>query len=213
MTTPAAGGIHGARLQHALRGFRARAETAGLVDIAFCTTDSPIGPLLLAASRSGLVRIAFAGGEDAALEELAVRISPRLLEAPQRLDQARRELDLYFEGRLRRFSTPIDWSLVGPFGRRVLHRTAAIPYGQVVPYAGVAREIGAPLAARAVGNALGANPIPVVVPCHRVVRSGGALGGYGGGLERKRYLLGLEGRGSPGGPPPSVTSPAAARSG
>ena len=105
----------------------------------------------------------------------------------------RRELEEYFDGRRRQFELPLDWTLVGPFGRRVLGVTSEIPYGGVLSYAEVAAEAGSPRGSRAAGNALGANPIPIVVPCHRVLRSGGALGGYGGGLERKRFLLELEG--------------------
>ena len=125
--------------------------------------------------------------------EVATNLSPRILEAPRRLDPVRRELDSYFSGRLRDFDLDLDWSLVGPFAQRVLRRKAArIPYGSVSSYGDVAHEIGSPRAARAVGNALGSNPIPVVVPCHRVVRTGGNIGGYGGGLPRKRWLLDLE---------------------
>jgi methylated-DNA-[protein]-cysteine S-methyltransferase len=181
------------RLPHVIAGFRRRAEAGGLLDIAYTAMDTPIGPLLLAATDAGLVAVAFSGKHDDTLNELAMRLSPRILEAPGRLDAVRRELDAYFEGKLRDFSVPLDWSLVGTFSRRVLDRTAQIPYGGVSSYRDVARSIGTPLAARAVGNALGSNPIPVIVPCHRVTRTGGALGGYGGGLDRKTYLLTLEG--------------------
>ena len=173
--------------------FLERAEAKGLVDVAVTTMDSPVGTLLLMATPKGLVRIAFeTENRDEVLGEVATRISPRILEAPRRLDPVRRELDRYFAGRLQDFDVPLDWSLVGDFARRVLRRTARIPYGSVASYGNVALEIGTPRAARAVGNALGSNPIPVVVPCHRVVRSGGAIGGYGGGLQRKRWLLALE---------------------
>ena len=181
------------RLPDVIAGFRRRAEADGLVEIAYTAMDSPIGPLLLAATEAGLVAVAFSGKHDDTLNELASRVSPRILEAPGRLDVVRRELDAYFEGKLRDFSVPLDWSLAGTFSRRVLDRTARIPYGDVSSYRDVARSIGTPLAARAVGNALGSNPIPVIVPCHRVTRTGGALGGYGGGLDRKTYLLTLEG--------------------
>ena len=181
------------RLPDVIAGFRRRAEAGGLLDIAYTAMDSPIGPLLLAATNAGVVAVAFSGKHDDTLNELAMRVSPRILEAPGRLDAVRRELDAYFEGKLRDFSVPLDWSLVGTFSRRVLDRTAQIPYGGVSSYRDVARSIGTPLAARAVGNALGSNPIPVIVPCHRVTRTGGALGGYGGGLDRKTYLLTLEG--------------------
>jgi methylated-DNA-[protein]-cysteine S-methyltransferase len=139
------------------------------------------------------VRVAFPEEDaDATLERLAMRISPRIVEAAKPLDAIRRELDEYFDGRRRHFALPLDWTLVGPFGRRVLRVTSQIPYGGVLSYAEVAAEAGSPRGSRAAGNALGANPIPIVVPCHRVLRSGGALGGYGGGLERKRFLLELE---------------------
>jgi len=176
--------------------FQERAQAEGLVDVAFATMDSPVGTLLLAATARGLVEIAFTGNGtrvDDALDELARKVSPRILEAPARLDPVRSQLDEYFNGHRVDFDVRLDRSLMGPFARRVLGRTERIPYGSVSTYAQVARHIGAPRAARAVGNALAANPIPVIVPCHRVVRTGGALGGYGGGLDRKEWLLDLEG--------------------
>lgn len=173
--------------------FLDRAEASGLVDVAVTTMDSPLGELLLLATRRGLVRIAFESeNRDEVLGDVATHLSPRILEAPRRLDSVRRELDRYFNGELREFDLDLDWSLVGPFARRVLRRTARIPYGSVASYGDVALGIGVPRGARAVGNALGSNPIPVVVPCHRVVRTGGAMGGYGGGVPRKRWLLDLE---------------------
>lgn len=173
--------------------FLERADAGGLLDVAVATMDSPVGTLLLMATRRGLVRIAFeTENRDDVLGEVAERLSPRIFDAPRRLDPVRRELDRYFAGRLRDFEVPIDWSLSGDFARRVLRRTARIPYGSVASYGEVAAGIGTPRGARAVGNALGSNPIPVVVPCHRVVRSGGAIGCYGGGLPRKRLLLALE---------------------
>ena len=173
--------------------FFERAEAQRLIDVAVTTMDSPIGTLLLMATPKGLVRIAFDyENRDEVFGEVAERLSPRILEAPRRLDPVRRELDRYFAGTLRDFEAPIDWSLTGPFARRVLRRTARIPYGSVASYGDVAVDVGTPRGARAVGNALGSNPIPVVVPCHRVVRTGGALGGYGGGVPRKRWLLELE---------------------
>jgi methylated-DNA-[protein]-cysteine S-methyltransferase len=175
--------------------FRDRAEASGLVDVAVTTMDSPIGTLLLMATRRGLVRVAFEDeNRDEVLGEVASHLSPRILEAPRRLDPVRRELDAYFSGSLQEFDLDLDWSLVGPFARRVLRRTSRIPYGSVASYGQVALGVGTPRGARAVGNALGSNPIPVVVPCHRVVRTGGAMGGYGGGLPRKRWLLDLESR-------------------
>ena len=123
---------------------------------------------------------------------LAARLSPRILERQADLDTLRRELDEYFAGARRAFDLPIDWSLAPGFGRRVLRATARIPYGERATYGEVATLAGSPGGARATGNALGANPIPIVVPCHRVVRSGGALGGYTGGIDRKLLLLGVE---------------------
>jgi methylated-DNA-[protein]-cysteine S-methyltransferase len=173
--------------------FLERADASGLIDIAVTSMDSPIGTLLLMATPKGLVRIAFEDeNRDDVITEVADHLSPRILEAPRRLDPVRRELDSYFAGKLRDFEAPIDWSLAGTFARRVLRRTANIPYGSVASYGDVAAGVGTPRGARAVGNALGSNPIPVVVPCHRVVRTGGAIGGYGGGLPRKRWLLALE---------------------
>jgi methylated-DNA-[protein]-cysteine S-methyltransferase len=188
----AAGGLAapGAALEEAVV---ARAEREGLVDVAYATVDSPLGPLTVAATAAGLLRVAYDGGDEV-LEDLAARVSPRVLESPARLDRARRELDEYFEGRRTRFEVPIDWSLVRGFTRRVLDVTARIPFGELESYAVVAGRAGSPRAVRAAGNALGANPMPVVVPCHRVVRTGGGLGGYTGGLGRKEFLLRLEGR-------------------
>jgi methylated-DNA-[protein]-cysteine S-methyltransferase len=177
----------------AIARMRDRAQREGLVDVGYVTMDTPIGRLLLAATDDGLARIAFAEELDTALVEMSLQLSPRILESPKRLDHARRQLDRYFGRKLTTFDMPIDRALIGPFARRVLDRTASIPYGAYASYSQVAREIGAPLAARAVGNALGSNPIPVVIPCHRVLRTGGSLGGYGGGLDRKRFLLELEG--------------------
>jgi methylated-DNA-[protein]-cysteine S-methyltransferase len=173
------------------------ADAAGVLDLAYTIERTPLGELLLAATTRGLVQISFlddgAHSADAALSELARRISPRILADPRRLDPARRELEEFFSGRRRRFEAPQDWRLIGGFARRVLRATARIPYGELSTYGGVARSVGSPRAYRAVGNALGSNPLPIVVPCHRVVREGGRLGGYGGGLERKRTLLALEG--------------------
>jgi methylated-DNA-[protein]-cysteine S-methyltransferase len=162
--------------------------------VSYTTLDSPIGPLLLAATPVGLVRIAFADHVDAesVLRDLSIRVSPRVLASTARLQPVLRQLDSYFSGETRRFDVQLDWRLIGPFARRVLNYTSRIPYGRSASYGTVARDIGAPNASRAVGNALAGNPIPVVIPCHRVLRSGGALGGYGGGIDRKRWLLNLE---------------------
>src|SRR4051795_1525413 len=172
-----------------------RAAEEGLLDVAYTSVDSPLGPLVVASTPKGLVRVSYTEfrGEDAVLEDLARRVSPRVLEAPARLDGVRRELDEYFEGCRQEFDTPIDWSHLAGFTREVLRATAAIRFGEVSTYAGVAEAAGSPRAVRAAGNALGANPMPVVVPCHRVLRTGGSLGGYTGGLERKEFLLRLEG--------------------
>ena len=177
------------------------AATAGLLDVAYTTHETPVGRLLLAATDAGLVRLAYVDGvthvdgqdEDAVLADLALRVSPRILAAPRRLDEPRRELDEYFAGARRRFEIRLDWSLTHGFGRRVLEATARVPFGAVTTYRGVAGEAGSPKASRAAGNALGANPIPIIVPCHRVLHAGGGLGGYTGGLERKRTLLTIEG--------------------
>lgn len=171
-----------------------RAESEGLLDVAYANVESPFGSLLLAATPRGLVRVSLPGYDpDEALEELAGRVSPRVLEAPARLDDARRQLDLYFEGRLTRFDLPLDWRLSKDFRRRALRAVASIPYGQTRTYMQVAASAGNERAVRAAGTACGSNPIPIVVPCHRVLRTGGALGGYGGGLPMKRALLELEG--------------------
>jgi methylated-DNA-[protein]-cysteine S-methyltransferase len=177
-----------------LNRFAERADAEGLLDVAYATTDSPFGQLLLAATPRGLVRVNLPTYDaEETLEELAARISPRLLEAPARLDEARRELDLYFEGKLTEFDLPLDWRLSEGFRKEVQRAIARIPYGQTRSYTEVARSAGNERAVRAAGSACGSNPIPIVVPCHRVLRSGGALGGYGGGLPMKEALLRLEG--------------------
>jgi methylated-DNA-[protein]-cysteine S-methyltransferase len=177
-----------------LKSLVERAADEGLLDVAYTTTDSPFGGLLLAATRRGLVRVGLPEqGQDELLKDLAARISPRVLESPAQLDDARRELDLYFEGRLTEFDLPLDWRLSHDFRRRVLRAINRIPYGQTRSYTQVAASAGNERAVRAAGSACGSNPIPIVVPCHRVLRTGGALGGYGGGLPMKRALLELEG--------------------
>jgi methylated-DNA-[protein]-cysteine S-methyltransferase len=171
-----------------------RADQEGLVDVAYTEIDSPVGKLLVAATPRGLVRVTFPVEEpEKVLEQLAASVSPRVLEAPARLDEVRRELDRYFEGRQREFDLPLDWQLTRGFYRKVLRATARIPYGQTRSYSEMAKRAGSPRAVRATGTALGSNPLPIIVPCHRVLRSGGALGGYGGGLEVKQALLELEG--------------------
>jgi len=171
-----------------------RASDEGLLDVAYAMSDSPFGALLLAATPKGLVKLSLPGHDpEQALEDLAARISPRLLEAPARLDEARRELDLYFEGKLTEFDLPLDWQLSRDFRRRALRAIDRIPYGKTRSYTEIARSAGNERAVRAAGSACGSNPIPIVVPCHRVLRTGGALGGYGGGLPMKEALLKLEG--------------------
>jgi len=171
-----------------------RAVDAGLADVAYGSMDSPVGELLVAVTDRGLVRVAFASEpSDEVLEELAARVSPRVLRLPRRTDAARRELNEYFAGDRHRFDLPLDWSLVRGFAEGVLRATASVPFGSVTTYQQMAEAAGSPRASRAAGNALGSNPIPIVVPCHRVLHSGGGLGGYAGGLDRKRYLLSLEG--------------------
>lgn len=188
----------GAPSQQTLDALTARADAEGLVDVAYAQADSPFGPLTVAATESGLVLLAYPERPlDELLGRLAARISPRVLEAPARLDPVRRELDEYFEGRRRKFDLPIDWSLNGGgFFQAVLRATAQIDYGETITYREVAARAGNAKAVRAAGNGLGSNQIPIVVPCHRVVASGGGLGGYTGGVERKQLLLGLE-RGEP----------------
>ena len=171
-----------------------RAAREGLIDVAYDSVDSPIGTLVVATTGKGLVRISFPSEtEGLVLEELARRLSPRVVRSPRKVSAVARELDEYFAGRRKRFDYPLDWSLVGPYARKVLRATAAIPFGKVSTYREVATKAGNPAASRAAGNALGSNPIPVVVPCHRVLRTGGGLGGYGGGLDVKEHLLRLEG--------------------
>jgi methylated-DNA-[protein]-cysteine S-methyltransferase len=172
-----------------------RAAAEGLLDVAYSTVDSPLGPLMVAATPRGLVRVSYSQfrDDDAVLADLARRVSPRVLEAPARLDGPRRELDEYFEGRRTEFDLPIDWALTRGFTTEVLRATAAVGFGQTTTYAEVAGAAGSPRAVRAAGNSLGSNPMPIVVPCHRVLRTGGALGGYTGGVERKEFLLRLEG--------------------
>ncbi|MGE5289043.1 MAG: methylated-DNA--[protein]-cysteine S-methyltransferase [Micromonosporaceae bacterium] len=171
----------------------AAAGREGILDIAYRIMDTPVGPLLLAATEQGLVRIAFPGqGHDAALAQLAEVISPRILNAPGRLDAVARQLDEYFARRRRVFDVPLDLRLSKGFRRSVLAHLPHIPYGGTESYAQVAAAAGSPRAVRAVGSACAANPVPIVVPCHRVVRSDGSFGGYAGGADAKRTLLTLE---------------------
>ena len=183
-----------AAAEAAAERFVAVAAAEGLADVAYATVDSPFGVLLVASTGRGVVRIAFRPEDpDDVLEELSRKISPRVLEAPARLDDLRRELGEYFAGERHTFDLPLDWRLVRGFSERVLRATARIPYGSVSTYMSMAAAAGNPRAYRAAGNALGSNPIPIVVPCHRVLATGGGLGGYGGGLPMKQALLELEG--------------------
>src|SRR5215203_1551385 len=188
-----------ADLDRAVEGLLARAQRDGLIDVAYAPVDSPFGRLLVARTDRGVVRVALPNelrhrSHEEVLEELASRISPRLLEAPGKLDEERRELDDYFEGRRQKFDVPVDWALTVPgFRSRALHAVARIPYGKTKTYTEIAKAAGNPRAFRAAGTACGHNPIPLIVPCHRVVQSGGGIGNYGGGPEMKKALLDLEG--------------------
>jgi methylated-DNA-[protein]-cysteine S-methyltransferase len=170
-----------------------RAAAQGILDVAYRTVDTPVGTLLLAATETALIRVAYeTEGHDEVLATLAARISPRILHAPGRLDAAARELDEYFAGRRRGFDLPLDLSLSTGFRRLVLDRLSDIAYGHTVSYAAVAAAAGNPWAVRAAATACRTNPLPVVVPCHRVVRSDGSAGGYVGGPAAKQTLLRLE---------------------
>ena len=175
----------------------ARAADEGIAEVAYARVDSPVGRLVAITTPRGLARLAYElenGGLDGVLDDVARRLSPAIVEAPARLDGVRRELEEYFDGRRRDFDLDLDWALVRtPFHRGVLRAAAEIPFGATSTYREMAVAAGSPGAFRAAGNALGSNPLPIVVPCHRVLASGGGLGGYTGGLERKRLLLAIEG--------------------
>jgi len=177
---------------YAIEQFSRRATADGLIDVAWATLDSPFGELLLAGTDAGLVAVGLRE-PDAVLERIAAKVSPCVVRVPGRLDQPRRQLDEYFVGKRRRFDLPLDWSMSAGFRRLVLHELVDVPYGEVITYAELARRAANPRAVRAVGSAMATNPLPIVVPCHRVLRSGGQLGNYGGGVEMKRELLALEG--------------------
>ena len=182
------------RAARAARAVTERASREGLVDITYGWVDTPIGKMLAAATEAGLLRLGFHEERvDFTLEDLSRKVSPRILEDDRGLEKIRRQLGEYFEGRRQSFDMPIDRQLIHGFHRQVLDVTERIPYGQVSTYAEVAGRAGNPRASRAAGNALGSNPIPIVIPCHRVVRTGHGLGGYGGGLHIKQMLLDLEG--------------------
>jgi methylated-DNA-[protein]-cysteine S-methyltransferase len=174
--------------------FRSEAAVQQLLDVAYdVATDTPIGPLLLAATERGVCRIAFDAEPERQLDDLARTYGTRVLRSPRPLDPLRRELDDYFEGRRREFDLPLDLQAVPGFHRAVLEELRHVPYGRTATYGGLAARVGRPKAARAVGGACNRNPVPIVVPCHRVVGAGGSLVGYAGGLDRKRALLALEG--------------------
>ena len=179
-----------------LAGRAARvAEADDLVDVGYAFADGPLGRLLVAVTARGVVRVSYLAteGADQVLQELSAKVSPRVLESYRLTAEVRRELDQYLAGTRRTFDVPVDLSTVRGFGLRVLEVTAAIPFGRVLSYSQVAAAAGSARAARAAGNALGANPVPIIVPCHRVVPAGGGVGGYAGRPERKVALLRLEG--------------------
>ena len=187
-------------LDRAVEGLLARAERDGLIDVAYASVDSPFGELLVARTDRGVVKVALPThrgsrqSADEVLDELARLVSPRVLESPARLDEERRELEAYFDGRRDHFEVPVDWQLTpAGFRNRALHAVARIPYGETRTYGDIAKSAGNARAFRAAGTACGSNPVPLIVPCHRVVQSGGGVGNYGGGPEMKRALLDLEG--------------------
>jgi methylated-DNA-[protein]-cysteine S-methyltransferase len=173
--------------------FRAAAADEGLLDVAYDLVDSPLGDLLVATTERGLCRIVYDAEPEREEERLARAYGLRVLRSPRAVDQARRQLDDYFEGRLRRFELPLDLRSLADFNREILRELADVPYGQLTTYGALAARAGRPRAARAVGTVMNRNPLPIVLPCHRVVGSTGKLVGYGGGLERKEQLLRLEG--------------------
>jgi methylated-DNA-[protein]-cysteine S-methyltransferase len=183
----------GAELRALHAALSAKADGAGLLDVAYRTLDTPVGTLLLAATPAGLVRVAFESeGLDSVLEGLAAKVSPRILHAPERLDDTACQLDEYFAGRRHRFDLALDLSMSAGFRRTVLTYLPVIPYGQTSSYGAVAAAVDNPRALRAVGTACATNPLPLVIPCHRVIRSDGHTGSYRGGPEVKRQLLDLE---------------------
>jgi methylated-DNA-[protein]-cysteine S-methyltransferase len=175
------------------RRFREAAAAAGLLDVAYDLTDSPMGTLLVATTDRGLCRISFDPEADRMTEELARAFGARVLRAAGPIEPVRRQLDEYFEGRRTKFELAVDLRPAAPFSRDVLRRLASVPHGEVTTYGALARAAGRPQAARAVGTVMNRNPIPIVLPCHRVVGANGSLVGYAGGLERKERLLKLEG--------------------
>jgi methylated-DNA-[protein]-cysteine S-methyltransferase len=188
------------RVRSLLAGVADRAADHGLLDVGYGPVDSPLGRLLVAATPVGVVRVGFESEPDEQiLGELAVRVSPRVLKAPRLVDAARRQLNDYFEGALVEFQLPLDWRLTAGFRRQVLRATSRIPYGSTRTYREVATTAGSRKAVRAAGTALAKNPLPIIVPCHRVLRTDGGLGGYRGGTAAKRALLDHEQTQAPGG--------------
>ena len=175
------------------RKFRDAAVSQGLLDVAYDLVDTPIGTLLIAATERGLCRIAYDADAEQEVERLARSFGVRVLRSASPIDPARRQLDEYFEGHRQRFELPLDIDSLAEFNRRVLQELARVPYGEVVTYGELATRSARPRAARAVGTVMNRNPLPIVLPCHRVIGSTGKLVGYGGGLERKEALLRLEG--------------------
>jgi methylated-DNA-[protein]-cysteine S-methyltransferase len=175
------------------RRFRDAAAQENLLDVAYDLVDSPVGTLLVAATERGLARIAYDAEPDREVEQLAHTFGVRVLRSPAPIERARRELNEYFDGRRRKFDLPVDLALLADFNRLVLRELARVPYGEVVTYGELAARAARPRAARAVGSVMNRNPLPIVLPCHRVIGANGKLVGYAGGLERKEALLRLEG--------------------
>jgi methylated-DNA-[protein]-cysteine S-methyltransferase len=173
--------------------FRDAAAQEGLLDVGFDVFDSPVGELLLAATPRGVCRISYDADQEAQAERLARTYGVRVLRAPRAVDDVKRELDEYFEGKRVEFDLPLDLAGAAEFTRDVLGQLARVPFGEVTTYGHLAARVGRPRAARAVGTVMNRNPIPIVLPCHRVVGSSGSLVGYAGGLDRKEQLLRLEG--------------------
>jgi methylated-DNA-[protein]-cysteine S-methyltransferase len=181
-------------VEAATAAFLKRAEKEGLIDVAYTIVDTPVGPLGVATTDTGLVKVALHPDEDGFLEELAANVSPRIIERRQKLDPVRRQLDEYFDGHRTTFSLRIDWQLSRGFRQMVLKTLfSEVHFGEVVSYGELAKRVGHPKASRAVGTAMATNPVPIVVPCHRVLQAGGRVGNYGGGPEMKRQLLTHEG--------------------
>jgi methylated-DNA-[protein]-cysteine S-methyltransferase len=173
--------------------FRDAAAREGLLDVGFDVVDSPVGELLVAATPRGVCRISYDADPEAQAERLARAYGLRVLRAPRAVDDVKRELDEYFEGKREAFDLPLDLTGAAEFTRNVLVELGRVPFGEVTTYGHLAARVGRPRAARAVGTVMNRNPIPIVLPCHRVVGSSGSLVGYAGGLDRKEQLLRLEG--------------------